>query len=166
MPRNEVVRVGPVEVRERAGGRVNQPILDRMVDLRQQRFSMKAIAADVGRSERTVRRYLKGVTPELHVADQGESSVDVFDWCAGELLRYKARLGLTVRELDVLVKKLRPALDAKDEWLLSRMSEIEPLRREFLWQEFWPSVVSDLRTTRAVRKVMLELGADEAELPD
>lgn len=166
MPRNEVVRAGAVEVRERAGNRVNQPILDRMVDLRQQGFSMKAIAADVGRSERTVRRYVQGVTPELHVDDQNAGVVDVFEWCAGELLRYKPKLNLTVRELDILIKKLRPALEAKDEWLLARMSENEALRREFLWKDFWPRVVSDLRTTRSIRKIMLEVGADEAELPD
>ena len=165
MPRNEVVRVGAVEVRERAGTRVNQPTLDRMVELRQQGFSMMEIAADVGRSERTVRRYVRDVTPELRVDDQNVG-VDVFDWCAGELLKYKPKLGLTVRELDGLVKKLRPALEAKDEWLLSRMSEDDALRREFLWRDFWPRVAGHLRATRSIRRVMRELGADEAELPD
>ena len=164
MPRNEVVRVGAAEVLERAGNRVNQPILDRMVELRQQGFSMNEIAADVGRSERTVRRYVRGVTPELRVDDQTGTGVDVFEWCANELLKNKERLGLSLRTIDLLVKRLRPVLGAKDEWTLSRMAESEALRREFLWKEFWRSVAPEIRNARALRDIFAELGVDDADL--
>lgn len=164
MPRNEVVRVGAVEVQERAGRRVNQPILDRMIDLRQQGFSMNEIAADVGRSERTVRRYVQGITPELRVDDHAATGVDVFEWCANELLKNKERLGLSLRTIDLLVKRLRPVLGGKDEWTLSRMAESEALRREFLWKEFWRSVAPEIRNARALRDIFAELGVDDADL--
>jgi len=165
MPRNELVRHHDPESEKPAGKRVNQPILDRMVDLRQQGFSMQEIAEDVGRSERTVRRYVQGVTPELHVAGESADVVDVFEWCAGELLKRKQQLGVSLRTLDSLVKHLRPALAAKDEWTLSRMAESEALRREFLWKEFWPSAAREIRSNRMIRKIMIECGADDADLP-
>src|SRR6185437_8415999 len=164
MPRNEIVRAGDPDTGNGAGKRVNQPVLDRMVELRQQGFSMKGIAADVMRSERTVRRYLRGVAPELHVDDQNTTSVDVFEWCADELLKNRQRLGLSLRTLDLLVKRLRPVLGAKDEWTLSRMAENESLRWEFLWKEFWRSVVPEIRNARAIRDIFAELGVDDADL--
>ncbi|HKV72691.1 MAG TPA: helix-turn-helix domain-containing protein [Gemmatimonadales bacterium] len=135
-----------------------------MVELRQQGFSMNEIAADVGRSERTVRRYVRGVTPELRVDDQTGTGVDVFEWCANELLKNKERLGLSLRTIDLLVKRLRPVLGAKDEWTLSRMAESEALRREFLWKEFWRSVVPEIRNARAIRDIFAELGVDDTDL--
>ena len=77
------MRRKPPRKRSRSAGRprlVNQVLLDRMVELRRQGFSHQQIAEKVQPSERTVRRYLQGVTPKLELP-AAPKRVDVLQRC-------------------------------------------------------------------------------------
>ena len=60
--------------------KVNQVLVDRMVELRKQGFSHWEIAQEVKRSVRTVGRYLRGVSPQLYLPTTLKR-VDVLAWC-------------------------------------------------------------------------------------
>ena len=65
--------------------KVNQVLLDRMVELRKQGFSHREIAQKVNRSVRTVGRYLRGVSPQLQLPTTPKR-VDVLAWCSARIL--------------------------------------------------------------------------------
>src|SRR5437762_12240397 len=101
MPRTRVKRrkgKPAHEVRPRVG-RVNQKMIDRMIELRGQGFSHVAIGKRLGCSERTVRRHTQGVSPRLvHASDP--KRIDLLTWCGVNIFAVKDRLNLSVRETD------------------------------------------------------------------
>lgn len=92
---------------------MNQVLPDRVVALREQGCSHREIAQKVDRSERTVRRYTKGVSPKLELPTQPKR-VDVLVACSNVILGLRQRLELDTAEVDVVLKLLRKALGTKD----------------------------------------------------
>lgn len=72
---------------------MNQVLLDRMVELRKKGFSHREIAQKVGRSERTVRRYTKGISPRVELPMQPKR-VDVLVAYSKVILALRERLEL------------------------------------------------------------------------
>src|SRR5438128_12663114 len=98
MPRpNAVPKRAPKNAPKTPGRprKVNQVLLDRMVELRKQGFSHREIAQKVNRSVRTVGRYLHGVTPQLQLPTTPKR-VDVLTWCSARVLAWvRPRRNLT-----------------------------------------------------------------------
>jgi len=109
---------------------MNQGLLNRIVALRQQGFSHGEIAEKVGCSERTVRRYSHGVTPQLELPRQHER-VDVLTVRVQSILRARTRLGLDTRETDHLIKALRKALEPMDSLAIDWLATDAQARRDF-----------------------------------
>ena len=137
---------------------VNQVLANRMVALRKQRFSHKEIADKVERSERTVRRYTKGVSPQVELPAQPKR-VDVLVACSKVILAYRERLGLDTEEVDVVLKELRKALDRKDPLTLEWLATDRRARLDFLVDEFLRQVIPGINTMRHIRRISEQLRA-------
>ena len=137
---------------------VNQPLANQMVALREQGFSHREIAQKVGRSERTVRRYTKGVSPQVELPAQPKR-VDVLVACSKVILAYRERLELDTEEVDVVLKELRRALDRKDPLTLEWLSTDRRARLDFLVDEFLRQVMPGINTMRHVRRIRAQIRA-------
>src|SRR5947199_8782300 len=90
MPRPNAVAKRTLKHAPETPGRprkVNQVLLDRMVELRKQGFSHREISQKVNRSVRTVGRYLRGVSPQLQLPTT-PTRVDVLAWCRARILAW------------------------------------------------------------------------------
>ena len=141
---------------------VNQVLLDRMVELRRQGFSLEQIAAKVQRSERTVRRYVQGVTPQLQLPT-APKRVDVVLALAKVIVYYRTKWGLSGKEVDYFHKKLRKELGKKDPMTLEWMSTDPAARQEFLLKEFLPRAFSEIKTIRMIDEKIAMFGSTWVE---
>jgi transcriptional regulator with XRE-family HTH domain len=137
---------------------VNQVLVNRMVALRQQGFSHREIADKVERSERTVRRYTKGVSPQVDLPTQPKH-VDVLAACAELILDLRKHLELDTEEVDAILKELRKALDRKDPLTLEWFATDERARADFLFYEFLRQVMPGINTMRHIRRIKAEIRA-------
>ncbi len=117
--------VMPVSEDRDSGGRprrVNQDMVDHMLELRQKGFTSKDIATEVGVSERTVKRYASGVTPSLQrnlTLDREEMLACLFRWVA-LLCRH---LGLPFEEINQLAVELREKVEQLDNLVIDLLRE-------------------------------------------
>ena len=138
--------------------KVNQVLLDRMVELRKQGFSHREIAQKVNRSVRTVGRYLHGVTPQLQLPTTPKR-VDVLTWCSARVLAWvRPRWKLTPKEADVMLKRLRKTIDEKDPLTVQWLAANEEPRREFLFYEFLPSALNIMDGFREFERIKRQCG--------
>ena len=135
---------------------VNQKLLNQMVALRRQGFSHREIADRIGRSERTARRYTKGVTPQLKISTQPDP-VNVLSACAGSIIRSRKQLGLDTRETDLVIKTLRRKLARLDPLIIDWLAKDPEGRREFL-REFLRDVKPHISDMREFRRIEAEIG--------
>jgi len=123
----------PGSKRRDSGGRprrVNQVLLDHMVELREQGFTSRGIAAEVGVSERTVKRYVSGVSPSLHRKpglDSQEMLARLFNWVIS--LCRLMRLGF--KDENKLALALREEVEGLDDLIVDQLREDERARRKF-----------------------------------
>ena len=151
----------PEPVQRKTPGRprlVNQVLVNRMVTLRQQGFSHREIAQKVDRSERTVRRYTKGVSPQLQLPTTPKR-VDVLVACTKVILELRGRLELDTAEVDVVLKALRKTLDQKDPLTLEWLGTDSHARGDFLVDEVLRKVVPGINTMRHIRRIREQLRA-------
>lgn len=168
MPRSKLVPRKPTKKRAVSAGRprlVNQVLLDRMVALRHQGFSHQHNAEKVQRSERTVRRYLRGVVPKLELP-AAPKRVDVLARCTQLILQWLPKLKLDTQEVDVVLKKLRKTLEQKDPLTLEWLATNPRARGDFLVKEFLRSAMSDIRVRRDVQRIKDELGGFDDEVEE
>ena len=144
---------------------VNQVLLDRMVALRRQGFSHQQIAEKVKRSERTVRRYLRGVAPKLELP-AAPKRVDVLQRCTQLILLWLPKLKLDTQEVDIVLKKLRKTLEQKDPLTLEWLATDPRARRDFLVKEFLREAMSDIRERRDIQRIKEELGGFDDEVEE
>src|SRR5438093_2257500 len=139
--------------------KVNQVLLDRMVELRKQGFSHREIAQKVNRSVRTVGRYLRGVSPQLQLPTTPKR-VDVLGWCSARILAWVLpHWKLTPKEVDVMLKRLRKVIAAKDPLTVQWLAANEEPRREFLFYEFLPPALSIMDAFREFERIKRQCGA-------
>lgn len=136
---------------------MNQGLVNRMVTLRRQGFPHREIAEKVGCSERTVRRYTRGVTPQLELPRQHEP-VDVLAVCVQSLLRQRTQLGLDTRETDQMIKALRRKLQPMDPLAIDWLATDPQARRDFL-HEFLRDVMPHINDLHHIRRINAEIGA-------
>lgn len=144
---------------------VNQVLVNRMVALREQGLSHREIAQKVDRSERTVRRYTKGVSPKLELPTRPKR-VDVLVACSKVILGLRQRLEFDTAEVDVVLKALRKALDKKDPLSLEWLGTDRHARVGFLVDEVLRKVMPGINTLRHIRRIREELGAGGGEVMD
>jgi transcriptional regulator with XRE-family HTH domain len=137
---------------------VNQVLVNRMVALREQGFSHREIAQKVGRSERTVRRYTKGVSPRVELPTQPKR-VDVLAACGRLILDWRKQLELDTEEVDAVLKELRKALDRKDPLTLEWFAIDARARLDFMLHAFLRQVMPGINTMRHIRRIREELRA-------
>jgi hypothetical protein len=128
-------------------------MINRMIEMRKQGFTHAAIARHFGISERSVRRHTKGVSPQLvHAEDQ--TRVDLLQWGAHEIRAIQQHWGLSVRELDLVLKRLRQVVSALDDMTIEQLELNPDLRVRFLMhEEVWPPAhekIDDLRLSRGI----------------
>ena len=142
---------------------VNQVLVNRMVTLRQQGFSHREIAQKVARSERTVRRYTNGVSPQLQLPTTPKR-VDVLVACTKVILELRGRLELDTAEVDVVLKALRQTLDQKDPLTLEWLGTDSHARGDFLVDEVLRKVMPGINTMRHIRRIREQLRACGSEV--
>ena len=146
--------------------KVNQVLLDRMVELKKQGFSHHDIARKVKRSVRTVGRYLRGVSPQLRLPT-APKRVDVLTWCSARILAWVVpRWKLNPKEVDVILKRLRKVIAGKDPLTVQWLAAHEEPRLEFLLHEFLPSACSNMKTDREFERIRQELGGFDEWIED
>ena len=144
---------------------VNQVLVNRMVALREQGFSHREIAQKVDRSERTVRRYTKGVSPQLQLPAHPKP-VDVLVACSTVILTLRRKLELDTAEVDIVLRALRKAVDEKDPLSLEWLSTDRQARVAFLVDEVLRKVMPGIKVLRRFRQIREELGAGGGEMMD
>ena len=138
--------------------KVNQVLLDRMVELKKQGFSHHDIAQKVKRSVRTVGRYLRGVSPQLQLPTTPKP-VDVLTWCGARILAWVVpRWKLNPREVDKMLKGLRKVISGKDPLTVQWLAANEQPRLDFLIREYLPSALGDIETDRAFERFRQQVG--------
>jgi len=144
---------------------VNQLLVNRMVALREQGFSHQEIAEKVERSERTVRRYTKGVSPRVELPTQPKR-VDVLAACGRLILDWRKQLELDTEEVDAVLKELRKALDRKDPLTLEWLAIDARARLDFMLHAFLRQVMPGINTMRHIRRIREELRACGGQVID
>jgi len=134
-----------------------------MVTLRQQGFSHREIAQKVARSERTVRRYTNGVSPQLQLPTTPKR-VDVLVACTKVILEVRGRLELDTADVDVVLKALRQTLDQKDPLTLEWLATDSHARGDFLVDEVLRKVMPGINTMRHIRRIREQLRACGSEV--
>ncbi len=159
--------------------RVNQELLDQMVSLRRDGFTMKAIAEKVGVSERTVRRYVRGVEPDIRMPSELDSN-ELTDGFYDQVLASRRRIvaiasedwaepvELGMEAVDSAMKSLRELLAGMEIVSIRKLGADESLRDEF-FREFMTHVLGDwirkLKTEHLFRELDWPSG-DYEECPD
>ena len=153
----------PSKQSENAPGRprkVNQVLLDRMVELRKQGFSHHEIAQKVERSVRTVGRYLRGVSPQLRLPTTPKR-VDVLAHCGKIILYGRDRLKLTTQEVDYLFKKLRKTFEQRDPLTRDWLATDSRARVDFLFNEVLRPAMSEIKLRRWIEQLRAQVGDGE-----
>ena len=145
---------------------MNNKLIERMVALRRDGFTMKAIAAKVGVSERTVRRYVRGVEPNIKMPSELNS--DEFMAASYDLvLAHRRGLVAAASEswdepfefgfdrVNDAMKELRELLAGMEKVSVRRLETDEALRAEF-FREFLRNLArewaAELNTIRQWRR--------------
>lgn len=161
MPKVHVMPKRPSKQTANPPGRprkVNQVLLDRMVELKKQGFSHHDIAQKVKRSVRTVGRYLRGVSSQLRLPT-APKRVDVLEWCSARILAWVVpRWKLNPKEVDTVLKGLRKVIAEKDPLTVQWLAANEQPRLEFLIHEYLPSALGDIKTDRAFERFKQQVG--------
>ncbi len=166
---------------------VNQTLLDKMVALRRCGYSMREIAEEVDRSERTVRRYVKDVEPQVELRDVFDTA-QLMDWFYDEVLarrrwattqageHWDESFDLGVEAVDSTMKLLRQRVESMEEISLRRLKSDEALRRQFFEEFISPVIlrwISVLRGGQMQKMLDREFGPygweevdEDAEDPD
>lgn len=155
--------------------RVNQELLDQMVSLRRAGFTMKDIAEKVGVSERTVRRYVRGVEPDIRMPSELTSN-ELTDCFYDQVLASRRSLVATAsayweepfelgwEAVDSAMKSLRERLSGMEKVSIRKLGADESLRAEF-FDGFMADVRRDwadeLNTVRLWREFARQWGGDE-----
>lgn len=156
---------------------MNQETLDKMSSLRRDGFTMREIAERVSRSERTVRRYVKNVQPQIQIRMPSDLTSDEFtDWFYDKVLASRRGLVAAASEhwdetfelgleaVDSAMKSLRELLAGMEKVSIRRLEADESLRDEF-FDEFLKNVArdwaSDLKTIHSWRQMVQSCRGDE-----
>ena len=143
-------------------------MLDKMVALRRNGYSMREIAHEVGRSERTVRRYVKDVEPHVELREDLDT-VQLMDWFYDAVLaerrtivaqateHWNESFDLGVEAVDSTMRLLRERVEAMEKTSVMRLKADESLRRQF-FTEFMPPVI--LRWARGLIIVQFQKAMD------
>ena len=158
---------------------MNNILLGQMVSLRRDGFTMKAIAEKVGVSERTVRRYVRGVEPDVRMPSELDSD-ELTDRFYDQVLEARRRIVATASELwdepvevgfeavDSAMKSLRERLAGMEKVSIRKLGADESLRAEF-FHDFMAHVLRDwaidLKTEHDLREFHRKFGGYE-EQPD
>ena len=159
---------------------MNNKLIERMVALRRDGFTMKAIAAKVGVSERTVRRYVRGVEPNIKMPSELNS--DEFMAASYDLVLAHRR-GLVAaaskswdepfefgfNRVNDAMKELRELLAGMEKVSVRRLQTDEALRAEF-FREFlrnlareWAAELNTIRQWRRIQEAA-DLGESGPEV--
>lgn len=141
--------------------KVNQVLLNKMIELRRQGFSCLEIAQKVQRSERTVRRYTRQVRPQV-VLSVAPKRVDVLAECGRLILAWRSRLELTTRETDLVFKKLRQVFEARDPLTRDWLAIDAKARLDFLIDDVLRSAMSEIKIRRWIQQFSEQVGSGEA----
>ena len=136
---------------------VNQVVMNRMVALRKQGFSHREIAQKVERSERTVRRYTRGVRPQVAPLTKIKR-VDVLADCGKIILYGRDRLELTTQEVDYLFKKLRKTFERRDPLTRDWLATDSRARVDFLFNEVLRPAMSEIKLRRWIEQLRAQVG--------
>jgi AraC-like DNA-binding protein len=138
-------------------GRVNQRMINRMQELKQQGVTLEEIARQVGCSERTVRRHTEGVTPQLiHATDQ--PVLDLLDWCVRSVMSASRRGLFNAKELNQIVVHARKVVARLDPYTVEHLEGNAVARKAFLYDDVLRPVLRDIGTQRQVAQIVNELG--------
>ncbi len=137
--------------------KVNQVLLNRMIELRKQGFSCQEIAQKVQRSERTVRRYTRGIRPHVAVSTTAKP-VDVLAACGRIILTVRDRLELTTEEVDYLFKKLRKIFESRDPLTRDWLAVDSKARMDFLVYDVLRPTMGEIRTRRWIERFREQVG--------
>jgi len=137
--------------------KVNQVLLDRMVELKKQGFSCREIAQKVQRSERTVGRYTRGVGPEVTLPTKIKR-VDVLAHCGKIIVYGRDRLELTTQEVDYLFKKLRKTFEQRDPLTRDWLATDSRARVDFLFNEVLRPAMSEIKLRRWIEQLREQFG--------
>ena len=140
---------------------------------------MKAIAEKVGVSERTVRRYVRGVEPDVRMPSELNSD-ELTDGFFDQVLAarriivkagseyFSERFELGFEAVDSAMKSLRKLLSGMEKVSIRKLAADESLRAEF-FHEFITHVrqdwVNELKTVQVFRELQRKFGGYE-ERPD
>ncbi len=147
----------------KAAGRprkVNQVLLNRMIELRKQGFSCQEIAQKVQRSERTVRRYTRGVHPQVALVTKAKP-VDVLAACGKIILYGRDQLELTTQEVDFLFKKLRKTFESRDPLTREWLATDSKARTDFLFNDVLRSAMGEIKIRRWIQRFREQVGSEE-----
>ena len=137
-----------------------------MVALRRDGFTMKVIAEKVGVSERTVRRYVRGVEPDIRMPselDSDELTESFYDQVLASRRRIVAIASeywaepfeLGMEAVDSAMKSLRGLLAGMENVSIRKLGADDSLRAEF-FHEFMTHVhrdwISELKTEHFFRE--------------
>jgi hypothetical protein len=86
----------------------------------------------------------------VHAGDA--RSVDLLAWGAKQCEIIRQREGLTVFELDIVLKAWRKAVADLDGLVCERLERDELLRSKFLLKEIWPPIHLRIDTARLERE--------------
>ena len=160
---------------------MNKKLLDRMVSLRRDGFTMKEIGEKCGVSARTARRHLHGIKPEIRMPSQLNSD-ELTDSFYDQVLEYRRWIvscasehwaepfELRLDAVDSAMKSLRELFEGMEKVSIRKLGADESLRAEFL-EDFLAQIgrewKSELYTIRAWRRVVRRSRAHEerAEAP-
>ena len=159
---------------------VNKILLDQMVSLRRDGFTMKAIAEKVGVSDRTVRRYVRGVEPDIRIPSELDSD-ELTDWFYDQVLASRRRVvaiaseywdepfELGLEAVDSAMKSLRKLLSGMEKVSIRKLGADEALRAEF-FHDFMTHVrrdwLSELNVIRIFRQFTWQSEAYEDQADD
>ena len=168
----------PQHGRPCAGRSMNNKQIEQMASLRRDGFTMRAIGKEVGVSERSVRRYVTDVEPEIRLPSLNlEELADLFyDHILAQrrLLtrvaseQWEESFDLGFEAVDAAMQSLREQLSGMDKVTIKRLGADEELRAEF-FGEFMVRVgrqwIDELNGIRFVRRLKRQLG-DAVEWSD
>ena len=137
--------------------KVNQVLLNRMIELRKQGFSCQEIAQKVERSERTVRRYTRGIRPQVAVVTKAKP-VDVLAACGKIILYGRDQLELTTQEVDFLFKKVRKIFESRDPVTREWLAADSKARMDFLFNEVLPPAMGEIKIRRWIERFREQVG--------
>jgi AcrR family transcriptional regulator len=131
-------------------------MLDQMHDMRRRGFTMPDIAARTGVSERTVRRYVRGVEPKLERPEP--EKLDLTRWCIerSQVLRRIAKI--TVLDMDHVIRTIHAQLAKLDPETRKWLEADEEARFEFLHKIVWRRAARAIGNQRSIDRFREQFG--------